>query len=253
MWWLWDDMRCACLMAGKEKGFVCYSFFFAMELWRAPGCIRQHCLVVGWLSMFHLETRYPRHLLIFIILHSSRDPIVLALREVFAKQIWNCNVVKQYCCTLKDQRPTGLMVGLSKLALTPFPDTPRAFVLPCQWCWSSAMSGWNCHSLLFPVHFQSWLHTPGREVENLAPQCISSCHCLSLHKQAPLAIDTLPWNAFPRDTMGLNPAWPACIHSRWSCKNSQQFCLGWVPPPPVVFCYLSVPRITESCCLWNCA
>lgn len=135
VWWL-----------GKKR-VLCYSFFFAMELWRAPGCIRQHCLAMGWLFMFHLETRYPLQLLIFIIPNSSRDPIVLALRKVFVKQIWNCNVVKQYCCTLKDQRPTGLIVGLSELVLTTFPDTPRAFVLPCQWCWSSAISGWDIATL----------------------------------------------------------------------------------------------------------
>lgn len=194
-------MRCACLMTGKEKGLVCSSLFLQWSSGDLQDCIRQQGLVTEWLCRFHLETTHPRQNL-FVVPHSSRDPIVLALGKMFVKRIWNCSVVKQYCCTLKDQRPAGSVVGLWELALAPFSDIPRAVVLPCWW-WSSAVSGWDCHTLFFPVHFQSWLHSPGRQVANPAP--VQSCHCLSLQKQAPLAIDTA-MKHFPQGHHGTKPS-----------------------------------------------
>lgn len=96
-------------MTGKEKGLVCSSLFLQWSSGDLQDCIRQQGLVTEWLCRFHLETMHPRQNL-FVVPQSSRDPIVLALGKMFVKQIWNCNVVRQYCCTLKDQRSAGLVV-----------------------------------------------------------------------------------------------------------------------------------------------
>lgn len=51
MWWLWDDIRCACLMTGEEKGFVCSPFLCHRAL-KSSGCTEQKGLVKERFYMF---------------------------------------------------------------------------------------------------------------------------------------------------------------------------------------------------------
>lgn len=78
-------MRCACLITGKEAFGVFLSF--AMELWRPPDYIRQRGSSQGMTLHVSFRKNVSKAVFIFVVTPSSRDPLVLALGEVFVKQI----------------------------------------------------------------------------------------------------------------------------------------------------------------------